>query len=269
LFKLDRRKYPAYVGGVPPDYFSRTGRLWNNPVYDWNELKRTGFTWWIDRIVHNLGLFDLVRLDHFRGFVSYWEVPAGEKTARNGRWVNACAKPFFNKLAAKIPGIPIIAENLGVITPDVVKIMKEFKFPGIAILQFAFGKDFPESEHLPVKYSRDTVVYTGTHDNNTTRGWFDNDTKPYEKKNISQYFRQDINPADICSAMIELAMKSAAVLSIIPVQDILCLGPESRMNHPSTVRKNWKWQLSSGEFDRLCSDSCTAPLAEITAKYKR
>lgn len=217
---------------------------------------------------YNLGLFDIIRLDHFRGFISYWEVPAGERTAKNGKWENAYPELFFKKLTERIAKPAVIAENLGVITPDVIKIMQDFKFPGVAILQFAFGKDFPHSGHIPERFGKNTVVYTGTHDNNTLKGWFDHDAKPLEKRNLSKYLGQHPDSKNICCMMIEQAMKSGAILSIIPAQDILCLGSEARMNHPSTVRSNWRWRLSPENFEQLCNSGSTF-LAEITAKYGR
>jgi len=164
LFKLNGEKKPDLVAGVPPDYFSSTGQLWGNPVYRWDVLKRTGFRWWIQRIAHNLELFDEVRIDHFRGFVGFWEVPSGEKTAMNGRWVEAPAAAFFRTLLKEFPSVPIIAEDLGVITPDVTKIMERFGFPGMRILQFAFDADSATHPYLPHNYTHNCIVYTGTHD---------------------------------------------------------------------------------------------------------
>ncbi len=191
IFKLDSEKMPAFTAGVPPDYYSKTGQLWRNPVYDWEELKKTGFSWWVDRMKFNFDMFDLVRLDHFRGFTAYWEVPASEKTAINGRWVDAYPYDFFNLLKKVFGHLPIIAENLGTITPDVDAVMEKFGFPGIRVLQFAFGRDFPDSSYLPHNYVKNTVACTGTHDNNTFRGWLDSEARAFEIKNLLKYLSQD------------------------------------------------------------------------------
>ncbi|MHB1274307.1 MAG: 4-alpha-glucanotransferase [Candidatus Humimicrobiaceae bacterium] len=387
IFKLDKDKNPAFVSGVPPDYFSKTGQLWGNPVYDWNNLKKDNYKWWINRIEYNLNLFDFVRVDHFRGFVAYWEVPSGDKTAKNGKWVNAYPENFFNILRQKLlkkfssipeisssditdnltsfnlqnsyqsdtqknnqsatkgnykssidgnhlsnmqkgfksgskessqynaqlnnqyslrinfkpdlPGtsdtpnthidiqsgksaiqtsdftanntmvnLPIIAENLGYITDDVEKIMKENNFPGLKVILFAFGKDFPNGTHLPRNYNKNCIAYTGTHDNNTIKGWFLKEAKNYEKKNILKYVGntiKELNANSVNDILIRLIMSSAAGLTIIPVQDILGLESETRMNHPSTVRGNWRWRMA--KEDLL---SCNfKKLKEFTEIYSR
>jgi 4-alpha-glucanotransferase len=187
IFKLDGKKMPKFIAGVPPDYFSKTGQLWKNPVYDWEELKKTGFSWWIDRMKFNFDMFDLVRLDHFRGFIAYWEVPAKEKTAMNGWWVSSYPEEFFNLLSKKTGRLPIVAENLGVITPDVDAVMEKFGFPGLRVIQFAFGNDFPDSSYLPHNYIKNTVACTGTHDNNTLRGWLESEARSFEIKNLLKY----------------------------------------------------------------------------------
>lgn len=273
IFKLDINKNPLFVSGVPPDYFSKTGQLWGSPVYNWENLKKNNYKWWINRIEYNLNLFDFVRIDHFRGFVAYWEVPAGDKTAKNGKWVKAYPEEFFNVLRQKLSikfnnsnqqenissGLPIIAENLGYITNDVEEIMKENNFAGLKVILFAFGKDFPSGSHLPHNYEKNCVVYTGTHDNNTIKGWFLKEAKNYEKKNLLKYIGiagKELDPDSVSEVLIRLIMASAANLTIIPVQDVLVLGSQARMNHPSTVRGNWKWRmtkkdLESGNFKKL------------------
>ena len=175
LFQLDEEQRPTFVAGVPPDYFSITGQLWGNPVYHWEALKESGYRWWIQRFEHNMQLFDAIRLDHFRGFVAYWAIPSSETTAINGKWEPVPARDFFTTLLKRFPYLPIIAEDLGVITPDVRELMTCFGFPGMKVLQFAFGEDLPTNPYAPHNHTRNALVYTGTHDNNTTRGWFENE----------------------------------------------------------------------------------------------
>ena len=265
IFKLDKNKAPTFIAGVPPDCFSKTGQLWNNPVYNWESLKQRGFAWWVERLAHNLKLFDFVRIDHFRGLVAYWEVPAYEKNAQNGKWVKCYPEDFFVKLQEKFGNLPIIAENLGVITPEVDEIMNKFDLPGIKVLQFAFGSDFPNSKYLSSSYEKNSVVYTGTHDNNTLKGWFEKDIKALERKNLSKYLGKEINKSNICRELIAMVMDSASNLSIIPMQDILELGWQARMNHPSTVRGNWRWQMS----EQMLAESIEKKVSEITEKYHR
>lgn len=243
LFKLDENKRPSFVAGVPPDYFSKTGQLWGNPVYRWDQLKETGYTWWIQRMKHNLNLFDMVRVDHFRGFAAYWEVPSSEKTAVNGRWIEAPAENFFSTLFKHFPYPPIIAEDLGVITSDVREIMYRFEFPGMKVLQFAFGSDLPTNPYAPHNYIKNCVVYAGTHDNNTTRGWFEREISGEDKERLFRYLGHEVSPQDISWEFIRLAMMSVANLVITPMQDILGLGEEARMNRPSTSEGNWQWRL--------------------------
>ncbi|MBE0478944.1 4-alpha-glucanotransferase, partial [Candidatus Aerophobetes bacterium] len=181
IFKLDEEKKPSVVSGVPPDYFSKTGQLWGNPIYRWEALEHTGYRWWVQRVKHNLTLFDVVRVDHFRGFMACWEVPAGERTAVKGKWVEAPGEDFFHTLGRHLPYLPIIAEDLGVITPDVREVMQKFDFPGMRVLLFAFGEDNPAHPYLPHNYVKNCVVYTGTHDNNTARGWFEKEAAMEEK----------------------------------------------------------------------------------------
>lgn len=248
LFKLNENKQPSFVAGVPPDYFSKTGQLWGNPVYRWDRLKETGYSWWIQRTKHNLNLFDMVRVDHFRGFVAYWEVPATEKTAINGCWVEAPAENFFSTLLKCFPYLPIIAEDLGVITPDVRKIMHRFEFPGMKVLLFAFSDDLSTNPYLPHNHVKNCVVYTGTHDNNTVKGWFEREATQGEKESLFRYLGREVPSENIHWEFIKLAMMSVANLVIIPMQDILGLGEEARMNRPSTLESNWQWRLLSGQL---------------------
>jgi 4-alpha-glucanotransferase len=265
IFKLDKEKKPLCAAGVPPDYFSATGQLWGNPVYRWEVLAKTKFKWWLQRIAHNLTLIDVLRIDHFRGFVAFWEVPAPEKTAVNGTWVAAPATAFFNALVKKFPSIPLIAEDLGLITDDVREVMKRFGFPGMKVLQFAFGEDLPTHPYLPHNYLRDCVVYTGTHDNNTTRGWFEHEATPEEKVRLSEYLGREISAEEVSISLIQLAMMSAANTAIFPLQDILGLGEDARMNRPSTARGNWEWRCTADQN----STSAREKLLALTRTYGR
>jgi len=265
IFKLDNEKRPYAVAGVPPDYFSETGQLWGNPVYRWEVLKERGYDWWVQRMEHTLNLFDVVRVDHFRGLVAYWEVPAGEKTAINGRWVEVPVEDFFNALLKRFSYLPIIAEDLGVITPDVREIMQRFEFPGMKVLLFAFGEDHPMHPYLPHTYDKHYVAYTGTHDNNTMRGWFETEAKPEDKERLFRYLGREISLQDIHWEFIRLAMMSVANLAIIPMQDILGLGKEARMNRPATSKDNWRWRLLSEQL----TPSLAGRLLEMTEIYGR
>jgi 4-alpha-glucanotransferase len=250
FFKLDKDKNPEYVSGVPPDYYSKTGQLWGNPVYDWKALKETGFEWWVRRIGHNLKLFDSLRLDHFRGFVAYWEVKAGEKTALNGRWVDLDAVSFFDTLFSRFDKSRFIAEDLGYITPDVKQIIKKYGLPGMKILIFAFGDDFPYGDYLPKNFSGSNyVVYTGTHDNNTVIGWWEKDAGSAEKERFFKYIGREIRVAEINWELIGLAMSSIADTVIIPMQDALGLGADAKMNRPSTRSGNWRWRLKPDYYE--------------------
>jgi 4-alpha-glucanotransferase len=265
LFKLNHEKKPAFVSGVPPDYFSATGQLWGNPVYNWDELKKTGFHWWIERFEHNLFLFDVVRVDHFRGFISFWEVESGEKTAIRGQWTPAPAEDFFNTLLKRFPVLPVLAEDLGIITADVREIMRQYEFPGMKVLLFAFGGAPAKNPYIPHNHIKDCVVYTGTHDNNTVRGWFEKEAGKEEKENLFRYLGHKFPPEEISGEFLRLAMMSVANTIILPVQDILNLGAEARMNTPSTAIGNWNWRLSP---DAL-TPQVTMKLKELTMFYGR
>ncbi len=255
LFKLDPDRKPAFVAGVPPDYFSETGQLWGNPVYDWDALARSGFRWWIDRFAHNLGLFDYVRVDHFRGFVGYWEVGAREKTAVKGRWVKAPADEFFAALRAKLPGFPLIAEDLGIITPDVKAVMARLGIPGMRVLLFAFGEDNPAHPYLPRNYVENCVAYTGTHDNNTARGWFEKEALPEEIERLIRYAGKRITADTVHLELVRLVMESAAGAAVVPMQDVLGLGEEARMNRPAVPHGNWEWRLTRAQIARPVADA--------------
>jgi len=248
VFKLNAKREPTFVAGVPPDYFSKTGQLWGNPVYDWDRLKADGFGWWLRRLDHNLSLFDLTRIDHFRGFMAFWEVPSGEKTAVNGHWSPAPADDFFKTLAGHYPEMPFIAEDLGIITDDVKEVMERYSLPGMKILLFAFGEDNPKHPYLPHNFQPNAVVYTGTHDNNTAKGWFENEATVADKHRLNKYLQREVKKDDVNWALIQLAMESVAELVIIPVQDVLGLGEEARMNFPAKEGVNWAWRLKPEEL---------------------
>ncbi|MBU1007064.1 MAG: 4-alpha-glucanotransferase [Candidatus Omnitrophica bacterium] len=243
IFKLDKAGKPCFVAGVPPDYFSKTGQIWGNPVYDWDALKSSGYAWWIMRMRRMLEILDMVRVDHFRGFVGYWQIPAGEKTGVNGKWEKAPAEDFFAAMLGKFPKFPIIAEDLGIITPDVKAVMERFGFPGMKVLLFAFGEDNPRHPYLPRNYDENCVVYTGTHDNNTARGWFRNEAGDQEKKRFFEYIGGDVPEEEVAAKMTELAMNSPAAMAMIPMQDILNLDESARMNTPAVTSGNWEWRL--------------------------
>ncbi len=265
IFKLNEARMPTFVAGVPPDYFSKTGQLWGNPVYNWNILKETGYSWWLRRIEDNLKLFDIVRLDHFRGFVSYWEVPSDEKTAINGMWVDAPVKDFFDTLYKHFPSLPIIAEDLGIITPDVREIMEMFGIPGMKVLLFAFGDDLPINPYTLHNHIKHSIVYTGTHDNNTIKGWFKNEVSSADRKRIHDYLGREISEDTIHREIIRLAMMSVANMVVIPMQDILGLGEKSRMNLPATSKNNWTWRLLPEQI----TPALIKELTETTVIYGR
>jgi 4-alpha-glucanotransferase len=265
LFKLDGEKRPSSVAGVPPDYFSQTGQLWGNPIYRWDTLQQTGYRWWFERIGHNLQLFDILRIDHFRGFVAYWEVAATEETAIRGRWVEAPAHDFFTTLLQRFPAEALIAEDLGMITQDVKDVMNRFGFPGMRILQFAFDGDLATHPFLPHNYVPNCVVYTGTHDNNTATGWFKNEATSETKQRLFRYLGRDVSDGELPKELIRILMMSIANTVIIPMQDLLGLGEEARMNRPSTAHGNWEWRFFPDQF----TSSHQEMLLELTTIYGR
>ena len=239
-FEVDEKGKRKLVAGVPPDYFSETGQLWGNPLYKWDVLKQDGYSWWIERFEQMFNLFDAIRVDHFRGFDAYWAVPAEEKTAEKGEWIDGPGKNLFKTIKSKLGELPIIAEDLGVMTPGVEKLRDDFEFPGMKILQFAFDSDATNS-FLPHNYSQNCVVYTGTHDNDTTIGWF-NTAPEIERHRAREYTRTD--GSDIQWELIRLGMLSVADQAIFPMQDFMNLDTEHRMNTPGTVEKNWLWRYT-------------------------
>jgi 4-alpha-glucanotransferase len=263
LFQLDAERRPTCVAGVPPDYFSATGQLWGNPLYDWAALKQTGYRWWIERMRATLMQVDLVRVDHFRGFEAYWEIPAGMPTAEIGQWVKGPGAELFVALTGALgEHIPIIAEDLGIITPEVDALRNRFDLPGMRILQFAFG-GATEDRFLPHTYeTRNTVVYTGTHDNDTTRGWYTTITER-ERDFVRRYLARD--GSDIAWDLIRLAWASVADYAVAPLQDVLDLGSEARMNTPGTPSSNWSWRLPDNQLTRAIVDR----LGDLTELYGR
>jgi 4-alpha-glucanotransferase len=241
LFLLDEECRPRSVAGVPPDYFSAEGQLWGNPVYDWNALRQTGYRWWIDRVRALLDHVDLIRLDHFRGFAAAWHVSAGASTARSGQWVPGPGADLFDTVQKELGELPFLAEDLGVITPDVDALREQFHLPGTRVLQFAFdGRN--DNPHLPHNYPSNTVVYTGTHDNNTTRGWFE-ELSPDQQTKVWRYLKSPAREGrDAAMALLRLAWSSTAALALAPLQDLLSLASDARMNVPGTAEGNWRWR---------------------------
>ena len=266
LFHLDERGMPIVVAGVPPDYFSATGQLWGNPIYRWDVLREQGYAWWIARVRATLAMVDCVRLDHFRGFEAYWEVPAGEKTAIRGRWVKGPGADLFYAIrsALQVPHLPIIAEDLGVITAEVVALREQFELPGMKVLQFAFGGGLLEHMDPPYRYPRNCVVYTGTHDNDTTLGWFRRSALPGERELALRYTGS--NGREFHWDFIRLALSSVADTAIIPMQDILGLDSDARMNYPGRDSGNWAWRCPPGAFTRA---ELIRRLADMTEIYGR
>jgi 4-alpha-glucanotransferase len=274
LYSLDDQGNPTVVAGVPPDYFSASGQLWGNPIYRWDVLAASGYKWWIERFRASLALYDMVRLDHFRGFESYWEVAASEKTAINGRWVKGPGEDFLTALQNTFGELPIVAENLGVITPAVEKLRQQFGLPGMSLLQFAFGTDPQGPSFRPHNYTRDLVAYTGGHDNDTTVGWWsssgagDSTRTPEDVRKEHEFARAYLNfhdDSEINWVMIRAVLASVADVAIVPLQDVLGLGSEARMNLPGKVSGNWKWRYRQGA---LTSD-LSARLRGLVTLYDR
>lgn len=261
IFLLDDHLNPVSVGGVPPDYFSATGQLWGNPVFNWERMEKRGFDWWIARLYFNLNLFDQVRIDHFRGLEAYWSVPAGEKTAMNGKWVPAAGAQLLEKFREQIGKLPLIAEDLGEITPLVEQMRDDFYLPGMKILQFAFSTD-ETNGNLPHNYTPGFVVYTGTHDNDTTLGWF-RSLEEEEKKQVRKYLGRPGKKA--LKKGIEWIWSSCAQTAIIPVQDLLMLDSKSRLNIPGTAEGNWEWRFKWNQIKSRHEKF----LRKITVKYNR
>jgi 4-alpha-glucanotransferase len=273
LFFLDENSLPTVVAGVPPDYFSPTGQLWGNPLYRWDAHKDTGYAWWVERFRAVLKLVDIVRLDHFRGFAGYFEIQAGQPTAEYGRWVAGPGSDVFRTIdsqlsdgVATLPdgttraGLPIIAEDLGVITPDVVALRDEFKLPGMKILQFGFVD--PKDPFLPHNYPAHCVAYTGTHDNDTARGWFES-APEHERKFALRYLNMD--GTDFAWDLIRSVWSSVATYALAPMQDLLSLGTEARMNFPSRLGGNWEWRMQESDLN----EALASQMREFNELYYR
>lgn len=261
LFQLDAAGQPTAVAGVPPDYFSTSGQLWGNPLYRWQQHAAGDYAWWLMRFRHKLAMFDLVRIDHFRGFHACWSIPAGASTAEEGHWEEVPGQDLFSRLRAQIPELPIIAEDLGVITAEVETLRDEFGFPGMKILQFAFDSD-PGNPYLPHNYRRHTLVYTGTHDNDTTVGWWQG-LRPDTRDRVAGYLGN--SHVDIPWDLIRLAMSSVAFLCIIPCQDLLGLGSQARFNRPGQASGNWTWRLPEEALEPQLAQRLRA----LTTLYNR
>ena len=271
-FKLGEDGRPTVVAGVPPDYFSKTGQLWGNPLYDWERMKGDGFAWWVERVRATLSLVDIIRIDHFRGFAAFWEIPGGDETAERGRWVFAPGRELFAEIKSALGALPIIAEDLGFITPDVISLRDEFDFPGMRILQFAFSTDSTNKD-LPHNYVRNTVVYTGTHDNDTAVGWFRSDAGGSSVRSAEQIERERrycldylcTDGAEINWDFVRALYASSGDTALVPLQDVLGLGSEARMNTPATMSGNWGWRFRDGDL----SEDLSARLRRLAETYGR
>ena len=246
-FRLDADGLPTAVAGVPPDYFSADGQIWGNPLYDWDYQRSDRFRWWVGRVAAQLERFDWVRIDHFRGLEAGWSVPRGALTAREGAWVPAPGRELLKRLRSALGSMPLVAEDLGIITAEVVALREEFDLPGMRILQFAFDGS-PDNPYLPHNHRRSTVVYTGTHDNDTTLGWY-RSLDERTRAHVDAYFR--CGAADMPEVLVRAALGSVAVLAVVPLQDLLALGSDARMNTPSTATGNWRWTF---EWNQLATD---------------
>ena len=265
IFAIDDEGQQTGMAGVPPDAFSADGQLWGMPVFKWEVLKETGYGWWVERLRKNIELFDLVRLDHFRAFEAYWEVPAGEKTAKNGEWKTGPRSDFFQVIEKELGQLPFVAEDLGDINQDVLNLRDEFRLPGMKVLQFAFGEDMPQSDYIPHNYEKNFLVYSGTHDNNTTVGWFKNEADEGLKHRISKYAGCEVNESNIHQVFARLAFGSVAQIAILPIQDVLGLDESARMNTPSSSQNNWAWRLVPHQVNPAIEKY----LLELTRLYNR
>jgi 4-alpha-glucanotransferase len=264
LFSLDEHRRPRFVAGVPPDYFSAEGQLWGNPVYDWDALRRTGYRWWLDRLRALLAYVDVVRLDHFRGFAAAWHVPAGAPTARSGQWVPGPGHDFFSAVQNELGPLPFIAEDLGLITPDVHALRDRFRVPGTRVLQFAFD-GHADNPYLPSNYVANTVVYTGTHDNPTTREWYE-ELSGDQRGNFWSWVKRPWGAShEAAPALMSLAWSSIAALAIAPLQDVLNLGRDARMNVPGRADGNWRWRCT----EQMLAGPAFEGLRELTTASSR
>lgn len=265
LFALDERGNRTGVAGVPPDAFSADGQLWGMPVFKWEAHQEEGYKWWIERLRKNIELFDIVRLDHFRAFSAYWEVPAGENTARNGAWKPTPGMELFNSVENELGSLPFVAEDLGEIDQPVYALRDAFRLPGMKVLQFAFGGDMPASVHIPHNYDQNFIVYTGTHDNNTTRGWFTVEADEDTRIALERYVGRPVSSAEVSIVLARMAYGSVARIAILPVQDVLNVDSAARMNTPASSQNNWGWRLIPGQLDGIAETN----LRNWTTVYNR
>lgn len=245
MFEVDEDKRLKFVAGCPPDAFSETGQLWGNPIYDWKYLKNDDYKWWVTRIKESLKMYDVIRIDHFRGFESFWQIPYGEKTAINGKWIKGPGNELFNKVKEELGEVNIIAEDLGVLTNEVIEMLKKTEFPGMKVLQFAFSGE--DNLYLPYNYEKDTVAYTGTHDNGTVKGWFKNSSKEEVEKAKEYLYLKD---KDFSYSFIRAIWESVSETAIGTMQDFLELDDISRMNTPSTLGGNWQWRMKKTDLNK-------------------
>lgn len=262
LFQVDEECIPVAVAGCPPDAFSATGQLWGNPLYDWEYMRKQDYAWWVERIRYCYELYDIVRIDHFRGFDEYYSIPYGDSTAEFGHWEKGPGYELFQVIKKKLGKIKVIAEDLGFLTDSVVKLVKKTGYPGMKVLQFAFDSR-EESDYLPHNYVANSIVYTGTHDNDTTKHWY-NTMSSHDRKFAARYL--DVTSSkQICKKMIRAALSSVSETAVIPIQDYLELDGEARMNEPSTLGKNWKWRLTEGQL----TDELAKEIRKLTKLYGR
>lgn len=255
MFQFDKKNNPSAVAGCPPDAFSADGQLWGNPLYRWDYHKETDFAWWMRRFEYCQRIFDTIRVDHFRGFASYYAIPAGDTTAKNGVWKKGPGYPLFKKMKENFPDLEIVAEDLGTLTPDVFTLLEKTGFPGMKVLEFAFNS-WERNQYLPMFYDKNCIVYTGTHDNDTLQGWFKS-LNEWDRAFALKYMHAENVPADqIHWEFIRLALSSVANMVVVPLQDYLGLGSETRINAPATFGDNWKWRMSRGQFRKDVIDKC-------------
>jgi len=262
IFELSKSKKPRFIAGVPPDLFNKNGQLWGNPVYNWPVLKKMDYAWWFERMQHNLELFDIVRIDHFRGFFDYWQVPASDKTAAGGKWIKTPGEHFFDTLLKQIPSSRFIVEDLGYITSRIKRYIAKANLTNTKVLLFGFNKAASENSHHPSNYKNNCAVYTSTHDNNTVRGWFENDAAELHKQRLFETIGREVSADKISWELIRLAESSKARLVIVPLQDCLGLGASARMNRPGTVKGNWLWRFRAAQLtEKICKRLKAATVA--------
>jgi len=248
IFSLDAEGNQLFVAGTPPDNFNENGQLWGMPIYNWKVLKKQNYDWWLQRLRKNLQLFDILRLDHFRAFAAYWQIKAGSQTAKNGEWIPAPGHAFFKVVAKALGEMPFVAEDLGHIDEPVYQLRDAYQLPGMEVLQFAFGDNMPQSVHIPHHHQLIGVVYTGTHDTNTTVGWY-NSLPKKEKQNLSDYWGIKITHKNICDLLCRMTYASVSKLAILPMQDVLCLDEKARINVPSSAENNWAWRVTTDQLN--------------------